>query len=94
MRPPGPGLHGRVVWASPPSRKLRSSERVTLRDPDAIERMLILMGAPRSAREWTGKRSDGEARGKANRLANFDDANMRRSAKAAAEAMRQGSAGV
>ena len=35
-------------------RKLRSSERVTLRDPDAIERMLILMGAPRSAREWTG----------------------------------------
>lgn len=66
-------------------RKLRSSERVTLRDPDAIERMLILMGAPHSAREWTGKRSDGEARGKANRLANFDDANMRRSAKAAAK---------
>lgn len=30
-------------------RKLRSSERVTLRDPDAIERMLILMGAPPSA---------------------------------------------
>ncbi len=59
---------------------------MTLKDPDAIERMLILMGAPRSAREWTGKRSDGEARGKANRLANFDDANMRRSAKAAAEA--------
>lgn len=48
--------------------------------------MLIIMGASRSAREWTGKRSDGEARGKANRLANFDDANMRRSAKAAAEA--------
>ncbi|RBP98010.1 DNA-binding protein WhiA [Bifidobacterium aemilianum] len=68
------------------ARQLRSSERVTLKDPDSIERMLILMGAPRSAREWTGKRSDGEARGKANRLANFDDANMRRSAKAAAEA--------
>ena len=67
-------------------RTLRSSERVTLKDPDAIERMLKLMGATRSAREWTGKRSDGEARGKANRLANFDDANMRRSAKAAAEA--------
>ena len=68
------------------ARKVKSSERVTLRDSDAIERMLILIGAPRSAREWTGKRSDGEARGKANRLANFDDANMRRSAKAAAEA--------
>ena len=45
-------------------RTLRSSERVTLKDPDAIERMLKLMGATRSAREWTGKRSDGEARGK------------------------------
>ena len=51
-------------------RTLRSSERVTLKDPDAIERMLKLMGATRSAREWT----------------NFDDANRRRSAKAAAEA--------
>lgn len=67
-------------------RQLRSSQRVTLKDPDSIERMLNLIGAPHSAREWTGKRSDGEARGKANRLANFDDANMRRSAKAAAEA--------
>lgn len=32
-------------------RTLRSSERVTLKDPDAIERMLKLMGATRSARE-------------------------------------------
>ncbi|MDN6522602.1 MAG: DNA-binding protein WhiA, partial [Bifidobacterium crudilactis] len=68
------------------ARQVRSSERVTLRDPDAIERMLNLIGAPKSAREWTGKRNDGESRGKANRLANFDDANMRRSAKAAVEA--------
>lgn len=76
----------RRLGISARARQLRSSKRVTLRDPDAIERMLIVMGAPTSAREWTGKRSDGEARGKANRLANFDDANMRRSAKAAAEA--------
>lgn len=76
----------RRLGISAKARQLRSSERITLKDPDAIERMLNLMGAPRSAREWTGKRSDGEARGKANRLANFDDANMRRSAKAAAEA--------
>jgi DNA-binding protein WhiA len=76
----------RRLGISAKARQLRSSERVTLKDPDSIERMLILMGAPHSAREWTGKRSDGEARGKANRLANFDDANMRRSAKAAAEA--------
>ncbi|KFI67861.1 DNA-binding protein WhiA [Bifidobacterium magnum] len=76
----------RRLGISAKPRQVRSSERVTLKDPDAIERMLLLMGAPQSAREWTGKRSDGEARGKANRLANFDDANMRRSAKAAAEA--------
>ena len=76
----------RRLGISAKPRQLRSSERITLKDPDAIERMLNLLGAPRSAREWTGKRSDGEARGKANRLANFDDANMRRSAKAAAEA--------
>ncbi|NEG69139.1 DNA-binding protein WhiA [Bifidobacterium sp. BRDM6] len=76
----------RRLGISAKPRQLRSSERVTLKDPDAIERMLLLMGAPNAAREWTGKRSDGEARGKANRLANFDDANMRRSAKAAAEA--------
>ncbi|NMM99789.1 transcriptional regulator [Bifidobacterium sp. DSM 109958] len=76
----------RRLGISVKARQVRSSERVTLRDPDAIERMLILLGAPRSAREWTGKRSDGESRGKANRLANFDDANMRRSAKAAVEA--------
>ena len=68
------------------ARQVRSSERVTLRDPDVIERMLTLMGATRTAREWSGKRNDGEFRGKANRLANFDDANMRRSAKAAVEA--------
>lgn len=68
------------------ARQVRSSERVTLRDPDVIERMLLLMGAATTAREWSGKRSDGETRGKANRLANFDDANMRRSAKAAVEA--------
>ncbi|MFT9232238.1 MAG: DNA-binding protein WhiA [Bifidobacterium sp.] len=68
------------------ARQVRSSARVTLRDPDAIERLLNLIGAPHCAREWTGKRSDGESRGKANRLANFDDANMRRSAKAAVEA--------
>ncbi len=71
------------------TRRLRSSERVTLRDSDSIERMLNLMGAPQSAREWTGKRTEGETRGKANRLANFDDANMRRSAKAAAEATQK-----
>lgn len=70
-------------------RTVRSSERVTLKDSDAVERILKLMGASHTAREWTGKRPDSEIKGKANRLANFDDANMRRSAKAAAEASKK-----
>ncbi|MFD0705000.1 DNA-binding protein WhiA [Alloscardovia venturai] len=70
-------------------RRVNSSVRVVLHDPDVIERMLILMGAERTAREWSGKRVEGESRGKANRLANFDDANMRRSAKAAVEASQK-----
>ncbi len=69
--------------------RVNSSVRVRLTDPDVIERMLILMGANTTAREWSGKRVEGETRGKANRLANFDDANMRRSAKAAVEASQK-----
>ncbi|KAA8817426.1 transcriptional regulator [Bifidobacterium sp. UTCIF-37] len=79
------GLARRLGITAKP-RQLSKSYRVTLTDPDSIERMLNSLGALRSAREWTGKRTDGETRSKANRLANFDDANMRRSAKAAAEA--------
>ena len=65
---------------------VRSSVRVHLSDPDAIERLLT-MGASSTVRDWTGKRPDTESHHRANRLANFDDANMRRSAKAAAEAV-------
>ena len=79
------GLARRLGITAKP-RQLSKSFRVTLADPDSIERMLNSMGAVHSSRDWTGKRSDGETRSKANRLANFDDANMRRSAKAAAEA--------
>lgn len=70
-------------------RRVQSSVRVIVHDPDIIERLLILMGAETTAREWSGKRVEGESRGKANRLANFDDANMRRSAKAAVEASQK-----
>lgn len=60
---------------------VRSSVRVHLSDPDAIERLLTMMGASSTVRDWTGKRPDTESHHRANRLANFDDANMRRSAK-------------
>lgn len=55
-------------------------------EADTIERALKLLGALQTANEWSGKRTDGEKRAPANRLANFDDANMRRSVKAAEEA--------
>lgn len=67
--------------------QVRNTQRIFLRDSDSIEKMLSLIGAEKTSREWSGKRLDGETRGKINRLANFDNANMRRSAKAAVEAM-------
>lgn len=66
-----------------------NSIHIIIRDSETVERMLLLMGATRTSREWSGKRVDGESRSKANRLANFDDANMRRSAKAAVEASKK-----
>ena len=62
-------------------------ECFVLTDPDSIERMLILLGAENTAREWSGTRiTDPTQRSKVSRMMNFDDANMRRSAKAAIEA--------
>lgn len=66
-----------------------NSIHIVIRDSESVERMLLTMGAMRTSREWSGKRIDGAERGKANRLANFDDANMRRSAKAAVEASKK-----
>lgn len=67
-------------------RETRSVLHVSLHDPDDIQHLLQQIGAPQAAREWGSRRLDGVGRGKANRLANFDDANMRRSVKAAVEA--------
>ena len=44
------------------------------------------MGAPEAFKVWAERRSRRESRGTANRLANFDDANLRRSARAAVAA--------
>ena len=66
-----------------------NSIHIIIRDSETVERMLLLMGATRTSREWSVKRVDGESRSKANRLANFDDSNMRRSAKAAVKASKK-----
>jgi DNA-binding protein WhiA len=68
------------------SRELRGGERVLIRDGDAIHRALTLMGAHESVLDWEERRLRREVRGNANRLANFDDANLRRSARAAVAA--------
>lgn len=65
------------------SREVRSTDRVVIRDGDMIEKLLTLLGAPKTCKVWHERRERRELRGSVNRLANFDDANLRRSARAA-----------
>ena len=67
-------------------RESRHVDRVTIRDGDAISAMLTRMGAHESVLAWEDRRLRREVRASANRLANFDDANLRRSARAAVTA--------
>jgi len=68
------------------AREVRGVDRVVIRDGDAIGDMLTRMGAHQSKITWEDRRMRREVRATANRLANFDDANLRRSARAAVAA--------
>ena len=68
------------------SREIRGIDRVVIRDGDAIAALLTRMGAHESLLAWEERRVRREVRATANRLANFDDANLRRSARAAVAA--------
>ncbi|MBC9926684.1 MULTISPECIES: DNA-binding protein WhiA [unclassified Leucobacter] len=68
------------------SREIRSIHKVMVRDDEAIGRMLGLMGAPQALAAWEDLRKQRETRATANRLVNFDDANLRRSAQASVAA--------
>jgi len=68
------------------AREVRGLDRVVIRDGDAIAAMLTRMGAHESVLAWEERRVRREVRGTANRLANFDDANLRRSVRAAVAA--------
>jgi DNA-binding protein WhiA len=68
------------------AREVRGIDRVVVRDGDAIGALLTLMGAHESFLAWEERRMRREVRATANRLANFDDANLRRSARAAVAA--------
>jgi hypothetical protein len=68
------------------AREVRNVDRVVIRDGDAIGALLTRLGAHESVLAWEERRMRREVRATANRLANFDDANLRRSARAAVAA--------
>ena len=68
------------------ARDVRGVDRVVVKDGDAISALLTRLGAHESVLAWEERRVRREVRATANRLANFDDANLRRSARAAVAA--------
>jgi len=68
------------------AREVRGVDRVVVRDGDMISALLTRLGAHDSVLAWEERRMRREVRATANRLANFDDANLRRSARAAVAA--------
>jgi DNA-binding protein WhiA len=68
------------------AREVRGVHRVVIRDGEAIAAMLSAMGAANTVTTWEEMRQRREVRATANRLVNFDDANLRRSAQAAVAA--------
>ncbi len=76
----------RRIGISAKAREVRGVDRVVIRDGDAISSLLARLGAHESLLAWEERRLRREVRATANRLANFDDANLRRSARAAVAA--------
>lgn len=73
------GLHAKT-------KTTRGVDKVYLRDDDEIGALLARIGAQRTRVMWDIERVQRSPKLPANRLANFDDANARRSARAAANA--------
>src|SRR5437660_7607305 len=76
----------RRLGISAKAREVRGADRVVVRDGEAIGALLTRMGAQDTRLVWEERRMRREVRATANRLANFDDANLRRSARAAVAA--------
>lgn len=79
------GAAGRIGVDSR-SREIRGQHRVVIRDAEAIGQIMGAMGAVESQAAWEELRKARETRATANRLVNFDDANLRRSAQASVAA--------
>lgn len=77
---------GRRLGVNARTREVREAHRVVIRDTEAIATLLTRLGAHQSLLTWEDRRLRREVRASANRLANFDDANLRRSARAAVTA--------
>jgi len=76
----------RRIGVAAKAREVRGVDRVVVKDGDAIAAVLTRIGAHASVLSWEERRVRREVRATANRLANFDDANLRRSARAAVAA--------
>ena len=72
----------RRLGISAKAREVRGADRVVVRDGEAIGALLTRMGAQDTRLTWEERRMRREVRATANRLANFDGANLRRSARA------------
>ena len=80
------GLAKRLGVHGAKSREVRGIHRVVIREGEDISKLLQLVGATGIQSRWDQLRAKREVRTVANRLANFDDANLRRSAQAAVAA--------
>jgi DNA-binding protein WhiA len=76
----------RRLGVSAKAREVRGVDRVVVRDGEGIGVLLTRLGAHQGVLAWEERRMRREVRATANRLANFDDANLRRSARAAVAA--------
>lgn len=79
------GAAGRLGVAAK-SREIRGQHKVLIRDGEMIGLALGVMGATEAQQSWEELRKARETRNTANRLVNFDDANLRRSAQASVAA--------
>jgi len=68
------------------TREVRSTHRVMVREPESIATMMKLLGAEGTWQKWEDVRIKRGNQMPNQRLANFDDANLRRSAQAAVAA--------
>lgn len=76
----------RRIGVTARTREVRGVNRVVVRDSEGTAELLGQMGAVRGRRRWEEQCRHRESRSGSTRLANFDDANLRRSARAAATA--------